>query len=176
MYFQRNIQSKCRKCQPQDKKRVEEETNVWYVWLNTSWRGLRTTYETRAQSFNAYTHIPEFVTDWSINLSQITLGIKLTSACHPKLKQSHKNARYYIAVLHWSAVGKFEAKHREDETNSDIWQQFARTSHKRKSSQDQNSEHMEKKTRPQRRRSKILRPLNQAELQLLISIFECISM
>lgn len=55
-----------------------------------------------------------------INLSQITLGIKLTSACHPKLKQSHKNARYYIAVLHWSAVGKFEAKHREDETNSDI--------------------------------------------------------
>lgn len=47
-------------------------------------------------------------------------------------------------MLYWSAVGKFEAKHGEDGTNSDVWQQFARTGHKRKSSQDHNPERMQK--------------------------------
>lgn len=56
-----------------------------------------------------------------INLSQITFGIKLTSAFHPKLMQSHKKCQVICSVMsRWSAVEKFEAKHREDGTNSDI--------------------------------------------------------
>lgn len=50
-------------------------------------------------------------------------------------------------MLYWSAVGKFEAKHEEDGTNSDAGQQFARTGHKGKSSQDHNPEHVEKEHR-----------------------------
>lgn len=47
-------------------------------------------------------------------------------------------------MLYWPAVGKFEAKHGEDGTNSDVQQQFSRTGHKRRSSQDHNPEHMAK--------------------------------
>lgn len=71
-------------------------------WLKPWWGGLWRGYETRAQSFNAYTHTRFNLSAIGlINLDQITPRYQMDLiAFHPKLIHCYKNARYF-AVLYY---------------------------------------------------------------------------